>query len=527
MRFLLILLFFLSSCQENPKPPVQSVRLNIHSEPPSLNPKLAADVTSINIIKMCFDGLMRNVANGQVDFALAKEVQISDDKKVYTFFLRDAHWSDGQPITACDFEASWRTILTPSFPSEFAYELYVIKNAKAAREGRAPVETVGVKAIDDHTLRVELEYSTPHFLNLVASHAFLATPQHIDKSFPKWADSEDVSHYVGSGPFKLVQRKPYNQILLIKNPLYWDQEQVKLEEVFLVIVEDESTELGMYESGELDWAGDPLSKLPPDALQALKNSPEMHNLVLAGTYYYVFNTRAFPFTNANIRKAFALAINRQEIVENITQDKQKPAMAYVPFTMWKKEIAYFKDNDQEEARRLFTLGLTELGIKKEELSPIILSYNTQSSHKKIAQAIQEQWSRTFGIRVQLDNKEWKVFLDELSHHNFQVARMGGIAGINDPTDFLDVFRYDASRRNFSQWTHPEFKSLLEQAEKQKDADARLKLLQMAEKILMEEMPVAPIYFYTGSYLKKPYLREVTVSEMSEIDLKKAYIDKAN
>lgn len=156
-----------------------------------------------------------------------------------------------------------------------------------------------------------------------------------------------------------------------------------------------------------------------------------------------------------------------------------------------------------------------------------MSYNTQSSHKKIAQAIQEQWSRTFGIRVQLDNKEWKVFLDELSHHNFQVARMGGIAGINDPTDFLDVFRYDASRRNFSQWTHPEFKSLLEQAEKQKDADARLKLLQMAEKILMEEMPVAPIYFYTGSYLKKPYLREVTVSEMSEIDLKKAYIDKAN
>ncbi len=494
----------------------QHLRLNIHTEPPTVDSRVASDTSSIAIINMCFEGLMKRLKNGNIQPAIAHRVEISDDNLVYTFQLREARWGDGKPVTAYDFEETWKTILDPNFPSGFAYELFVLKNGEEARKGVVSTDEVGVKAIGPRTLRVELKHPIPYFLELTSTPSFLAVPSHLPKDTPK-------HHYIGNGPYRIDEWKHHNYIVLKKNPLYWDQDAVTLENIHLSIIEDEMTELNMFESGELDWAGSPLSSLPTDALQALAAENRLETYPMSGTYYYIFNATEPPFDNLNLRKAFSLAINRQTIIENIVQSKQSPALSFVPPTIWKSET-YFRDNDVEEARRLFRLALEETGLSKSDLEKITLSYNSLSAHHKIAQAIQEQWYRAFGVRVKLANKEWKVFLNELTHKQFHIARLGGAASFQDSIAFLDLFRYSDSRSNYSGWTNEEYTKLISQAEETADPRKREELLHRAEKIFMEEMPITPIYYYTGTYIKKPYVKGVDLNELSHANFKFAYLE---
>lgn len=506
--------------QQNYRPTSQELRLNLHSEPPTLDPRKATDSVSTCVLNLCFEGLTRSDLNGEIILAAAEHIEVSPDQKRYTFTLRDALWSDGVKVTAYDFEKTWKTMLDPAFPCEFANDLFIIKNGKAAKSQRCSVEEIGVKALDESTLQVDLEHPIPYFLAALSTHAFFATPVHITSVYPNWTNE----HYIGNGPFFLTQWKHHDRIVLEKNPYYWDRDQTQLLKVSFTLVGDETTELTMYENGELDWAGFPLSNLPTEALPTLEKKGILHTYDIAGTYFYVFNTKQFPFNNVNMRRAFSLAINRQALIDNVTQTGQTPAMSLIPPTMWKHPYPYFKDHDVAEARRLFALGLKELGITAEQLPDITLSYNTLVGHHKIAQAIQEQWNAAFGIRVKLENKEWKVFLDELRQHQFQIARLGGLANINDPITFLDYYRYLSSGLNHSQWHSPRFSELLEQADETTDASKRLTLLKKAEKILIDDMPIAPIYFYTGTYLKKPYVKGVHLSELSNLDLKWAYVE---
>jgi oligopeptide transport system substrate-binding protein len=518
-----VALFFVAGCGKKDKiyrPASQELRFNLHSEPPTLDPRKATDTVSISVLKMCFEGLTRIDPSNQPIPAAAENIDISENQKCYTFTLRQAKWSDGHPVTAYDFENSWKEILSPDFPCEFAIDLYLIKNAKAAKSQRCPVDEIGVKALDDKTLRVELEHPVPYFLSALATHAFFATPTHITSSCANWTHE----CYVGNGTFLLKQWRHHDSIVMVKNPHYWDRENTKLERILFTFVEDETTELTMFENAQLDWAGYPLSNLPTEALSMLAKKGALERYPIAGTYYYVFNVKEFPFTNPHIRKAFALAIHRQAIVNNVTQMGQIPAMSLIPPTMWKNPNHYFQDNDLVEAKRLFALGLRELGTTVDALPPITLSYNTLAGHHKIAQAIQEQWHQAFGIRVILENKEWKVFLDELRHLKFQIARMGGLANFNDPSTFLDFYRYLSSNNNYSQWTNPNYSELLEKADKTTDANHRIALLKQAEQILMEEMPIIPIYFYTGVYVKKPYVKGIYLSELNDLDLKWAYVE---
>ena len=498
-------------------------RLNLHTEPPTLDARKATDTSSIGIISMCFEGLMKRGKNGTIIPAVAHRVETSQDNRVYTFHLRDAKWWDGTEITAYDYESTWKSILDPTFPSGFANDLYIRKNGWAVKNGELPSSARGVSSIDRKTLRVELEYPIPYFLDLVASHSFFSVPSHIAALNSKWAD-EAGPQFVGNGAYMLKKWKHHNCIVLEKNPLYWDSEVVTLNQIELTIIEDSNTELNMFESGELDWAGYPLSTLPTDAIQALENDQRLNRYPLSGTYYYIFNVQEFPFDNVKMRKAFSLAINRKSIIENITQSDQTPATSFIPPTIWKVE-AHFKDHDLEEARRLFDEALEEMGHTKATLPKITLTYNTSEAHHKIAQAIQEQWFRAFGIRIGLANVEWKVFLDELSHRQFQIARMGGIAGFNDPMTFFDRYKYPDSSNNYSGWSNTEFTDLIELAERTPDVEKRKSLLRKAEAAFMAEMPIAPIYYYQGSYLKKCYLKGVQLSEFSEADFKFAFLEK--
>ncbi|HEY2811608.1 MAG TPA: peptide ABC transporter substrate-binding protein [Rhabdochlamydiaceae bacterium] len=514
---------FLCSCERRAKenrPKAQELRFNLKFEPLSIDPRKPNDATSASFVKMCFDGLMRFGLDGKPHNALAERFEISEDKKIYTFFLREALWSDGQPVTAYDFETTMKTILDPAFPSEAASDLFVIKNAKCARMKKCSVQEVGVAALDARTLRIELEHPTPSFLAMLATFSYLPTPQHIVSTHPGWADKQNA-FYVSNGPFCLKEWRPMNYIILEKNPNYWDKESVKLDRIHLLIIDDENTELSMFNNGDLDWAGAPLSSLPLDALPSLRN---VNTYQMAGIYYYICNTKDPLMQNANLRRALALSINRKAIIDNVTQSKQSVATSFIPPSLCSQDRRYFSDADIEGARAAFQLALGELNLTAEEFPSLTLSYNTLQSHAKIAQAIQQQWRDALGITVHLENKEWKVFLDEQRHHKFQVARMGGIANYYDPITFLDNYRYLSSTDNFSQWTNPAYTKLLERSDQTIDPDARMNILLEAEKILMDEMPILPIYFYTGSYLKKSYVKDVFLSELADIDFKWAYID---
>lgn len=513
------LLLLLAACSKKEAPRArQELRMNMKSEPLSLDPRKPYDVASNNFLTMCFDGLIRVGLDGTPQLSVAQAVEVSPDQKTYTITLKETYWSDGHPVTAHDFVASWKAQLDPTFPSQAAHLLYVLKNARAAKLGKVVSDEIGVAALDERTLRIELSYPNPVFLSMLASFYFFPVPAHIVQQFPDWADKAS-SHYVTNGPFLLKEWHPLNRMRFEKNPTYWDKEAVKLQTLDFAILDDENTELSLYDSGVFDWSGSPLSTLPTDALPILK---QVHTYPIAGTYYYVFNNKDPLLQNSNLRRALSLAINRQSIVDNILQGGQQAALRFIPQALCSEEVTYFRDADIEGAKACLKKALEELGLDKPPV--LTLSYNTLQTHHLIAQAIQQQWQSALGIRVRLENKEWKVYLDEIQRGQFQITRMGAIAPNYDPLHYLNDMRYLSSSSNFCRWTNPQYTEWLEQAEQACDPQTRMQLLLKAEALFMEEMPVMPIYFYTGSYLKRDYVKDVFTSILLDIDFKWAYLE---
>ena len=497
----------------------QVLRFNLHSEPPTADPGLAEDTTSGAIILATFDGLTR-IVKDKPEVAAAESYTVSDDLLTYTFKIRDHKWSNGDPVTAHDFEFAWKRVLDPKTASNYAYQLYYLKNAEKANKGEAKLDEVGVKALDDKTLEVKLENPTPFFLELLAFRTYFPINQKVHEANEKWA-AEAATH-VGNGPFKMELWEHKSKITLVKNDNYWDKDKVKLDRIEFSMVEDENTELSMFENGELDWAGAPTSALPTDAIPALKASGKMTTQPIAGTYWYKFNTEKPPFNNVKIRKAFTYSIDRVSLIDNILQAGQLPATGAVPPSMALNKDGYFKDNDVETAKKLLQEGMQELGITS--LPPITLSYNTSEGHKKIAEAIQDQWKKNLGVEVKLENKEWKVYLEDMHEGNFQIGRMGWLGDFNDPINFLELYKDKYGGNNDTRWEHPKFKELLNQSALEMDVDKRKKILADAEQVLMDEMPIAPIYFYTQSWVQNENVKGVQITGLGDVDWKWAYVE---
>jgi oligopeptide transport system substrate-binding protein len=504
----------------------QNLRINISTEPFSLHPGLANDSTSGGVLRQTFEGLTRIDKDGKPQPAMAEDIKTNDDLTVYTFKLRDdAKWSNGDPVTAEDFIYAWKWALDPKNESQYAYQLYYIKGAEAINTQNAPLDTLGVKAIDDKTLEVTLENPTPYFLELTAFYTYSPINSKIAKENPNWhTDAGD--QYTSNGPFKMTEWKHSDSIVLEKNENYWDAKSVKLEKIEMFMINDSNTELSMFDNGELDWAGLPLGKLPTDVLPQLKDEGKLKIQPIAGTYWYKFNTEKAPLNNKNIRKALAYAINRKDIVENVAKGGQIPAMAAVPPTMIKEnEKGYFKDGDVKKAKEFLQKGLEELGLKDaSELPEMTLSINTDEAHLKIAQAIQDMWKKNLGINVKIENQEWKVYIDKLHSGDYQIGRMGWLGDFNDPINFLELYKDKYGGNNDTFWENAEFKKLLDESSKEADPEKRLQLLKDAEEIFIDEMPVAPIYFYTNTWLQAENLKGVVVSGLGDVQFKWAYFE---
>ncbi|WOV87668.1 peptide ABC transporter substrate-binding protein [Sporosarcina oncorhynchi] len=500
----------------------QTINVNIREEPPSMHPGSATDSTSGAVLNQVFEGLMRVNQQEEVEKAMAEDFELSEDGLTYTFKIRkDAKWSNGDPVVAGDFEYAWKWVLDPAnADTDYAYQMYMIKGAEAAKENGGSLDDVGVTAEDDHTLVVELEQPTAYFLDLTAFYTFFPVNAKVVDGKNDWAQ-EKTDNYVTNGPFLLDSWKHKDKIVLKKNPEYWDADTVKLETINMFMIMDENTAKQMYDKGELDWLGSPTDSIPLAAIPHYKSEGTLNISPQAGVYYYAFNVEEEPFTNVNIRKAFAMAINRQGIVDNITKGEQQPAMALVPSSIFEENAkGYFSDNDVEEAKKLLEKGLEELGLS--ELPTVKLSYNTSEAHGAIAQAVQDMWKKNLGVSVELNNEEWGVYLDSMGAGDFQVGRMGWIADFNDAINFLEIFE-TVGGNNYTNWENADYQALLKKSRTELDKDAREKILREAEEIFMEELPLAPVYFYTNVWTNKEKVQNIEVSPLGVVQYKWGYI----
>lgn len=516
-RCLVVLLLLCAACSSPQKSSkiTSSVRISMSSDPNSLDPRKARDMISQNIVRMFFEGLTRVGKTEKAELALAESFTVSPDLKTYTFHLKQAKWSNGDPVTAQDFVYAWKTLLHPEFLSDMAFYFYDIKNAKAARWGNVDSSQIGVRALNETTLEVELENPVPYFLELTSLPAFSPVNARIDQINPRWADSP--SSFVCNGPFCLKAWNQNDAILAYKNPAYWDASSVHLSEVELVKL-SEDTEFKMFEKNELDWAGSPLSRLSLESIASLKKEKRLNIKEFLNTRFIKVNTDAAHLNDVKIRQALAFALNRQEIIDHVLQGNQIPASGLVPLSFGLQDMPYFQDGNVIEARRLFNEAL-----EGRSLPEIKLLYVMNERNHIIVQVLQQQWYKALGIQVKLEACEFQVFINRIRKQDFQLAYSDWVADFNDPINFLDVFRYKKGTFNDTQWENAEYAALLERSESEADPQKRLQLLKESEKILIEHMPILPLFYSTMLYVQQPRLKDVVVSSLGVLDLKWANV----
>jgi len=513
-----VLFFSLFSC--SPEKPVTekkaTIRISTESEPQTFDPRHVRGLSEKTYMSALYEGLTRSEADGEIVPGMAETYAISEDKKTYLFKIRKSQWSNGQPVTAYDFYETWKSMLDPNFPSPNAYQLFVIKGAKEAKQGKLPFDEVGIKVIDDHTLVVELKNPTPYFLNLTSTNFFypvcLAARQGEKAQTVEWATN---------GPFQLDESSQFsNEWTLTPNPYYWDRAAVKVDEVKILKL-DNMTALQLFEQNELDWAGSPLSTIPIDTLETLKKKGQLNIQAASGVYFLRLNTEHPPFNNSKFRRALAFALNRSDLVKHVLQGNEIAAERYIPSQL--NSSALYQDNDFRQAKQLFEDALYEQQISKDNLPTISVCYANNPRARKIAQVIQQQWKEAFGLQVELQSCEGKVYYDQLKNHQYQIGIGSWFADIQDPISFLEVFKYRDNGTNNTQWEHPSYIELIDQST-QAQAEKRENLLIQAEELLMSEMPLIPLFHASYNYLQNSQLKGVYFSELGYLDLKHAYFE---
>ncbi|MCZ0875048.1 peptide ABC transporter substrate-binding protein [Peribacillus sp. AS_2] len=477
------------------------LNVNNSSEPGSLHPANAQGTHESWILEHTFEGLTKKTEEGKIVPGSAESWEISEDGLTWTFKLKDGlKWSNGDPLTANDFEYAWKYALKPETAADYAYQLYYLKGGEAYNSKKGKEEDVGVKATDEHTLVVTLEQPTPYFLDLTSFYTFYPINKKVQEENPKWA--LDAKTHVSNGPFKLTEWKHKESLKIEKNENYYDKDKIKLDAVNFALIEDENTAWQMYQSGELDLA----YPLPVDIQGQMVNSDDKEFKMgkELAVYYYNFNTEVKPFNNAKVRKALSMAIERQKITENVAQGGQKPAFGVVPPGIpdasgdFQENTGNLFKEDVKEAKKLLKEGLAEEGMK--ELPEFSILYNTLDSHKKIAEAVQGMWRDNLGVEVTLENAEFQVKLDREKAGDFEISRAGWVGDYVDPMTFM-LWETDGAY-NDAGWSNKEYDNLLKEAKSTMDPKERMDALHKAEKVMIDEMPILPVYFYTKPYMVK-------------------------
>lgn len=524
-----MLLFILVSCSErqnNVTAGNQSGTLHWGNgtEPQSLDPHIATGVPEHHIISALMEGLVfKDKETLEPRPGVAKSWDISEDGRIYTFYLREnARWSNGDPHNAHDYVWSWWRALQPALGNLYAYMYFPIENARAYYEGEInDFAQVGVKALDDFTLEVRLANPTPYFLQLLDHYSTFpvhrATVEKFgtaDQRGTRWTYEGNI---VGNGAFQLKEWKINRRITVERNPYYWNAENVGLNQVVFYPTENVTTEERMFRAGQLHYSGIPSDKI---AVYKAAEDPALRIQPYLGTYFYRLNVETPHLQNKLVRQALGMTLDRELLISQITKGGQIPAYSITP----PGTMGYYPESqlqfDPETAKQL----LAEAGYPNGKGFPTTeILYNTSEGHRKIAVAIQQMWKEHLNIDVTLLNQEWKVYLDTVSGKNYQIARAGWIGDYVDPNNFLDMFICGGGN-NRTNWCNNEYDRLiLEDAPKAKSHNARLAIFKQAESMLMEAMPVIPIYIYTSNNLVHPSVKNFTNNILNQANYREIYL----
>ncbi|MCH3965913.1 MAG: peptide ABC transporter substrate-binding protein [Clostridium sp.] len=511
-----------------------TIKVNISADPKSIDPGLCNTIEGAHVIENAFEGLTDMDGQGKIQPGVAEKWDVSSDGLTYTFHLRkNAKWSDGKAVTAKDFEYAWKRALNPKTASEYAYQLYYLKNGQAYNEGKVGADQVGIKAKDDYTLVANLQDPTPYFLYLTSFTTYKPIRKDaVDKSPDAWATKADT--YISNGPYKMVEYKQKDSLNFEKNPNYWDAKNVKIERVEFKTLENASSYYAAFKTGDLDLIDKPPATETPNLLKngTAKAYPYF------GVYYYMANVSpqaasvnpeaAKVLGNVKVRKALSLAIDRSAIVKDVTKSGEKPATSFVPGVVSDSNGGEFKNKeylpekaDIAQARKL----LAEAGYPDGKGFPTLeVLYNTDQTNQNIAQAVQDMWKKNLKINITLRNVERKIQISELLKHNFVVGGSRWIADYNDPMTFLDMFTTTGGN-NMPGYSNPSYDKLIGQAKSEPDTSKRAKLIHQAEDILMNDAPVIPIYEYSEVVCINKKLKGVQITPIGSFILKGASLQE--
>tara|TARA_B110000003_G_scaffold68484_1_gene69605 strand:+ start:1445 stop:3112 length:1668 start_codon:yes stop_codon:yes gene_type:complete len=496
------------------------------TEPQTLDPQIATGVPESHIISAVMEGLvLKNRKTLEPIPGVAESWDISADGTVYTFKLRDnARWSNGDTHTAHDYAWSWWRALQPALGNLYAYMLFPIKNARQYYEGDiSDFNEVGVKALDDRTLQVTLSFPTPYFLQLLDHYS--TYPVH-KETIEKFGDADQrgtrwtyEGNLVGNGPFQLVDWKINRRIVVEGNPHYWDANNVSLNKIVFIPIENIVTEERMFRAKQLHVT----SSLPADKISVYRaaKDPELRIAPYLGTYYYRLNVRKPQLQDPRVRRALAMTVDRQRLVDNITKGGQIPAYAMTP----PGTMGYYPESDlkfdPEGAKRLFA----DAGYPDGEgFPPTEILYNTNEGHRKVAVALQDMWKKHLNIDIRLLNQEWKVYLDTESAGEYEISRAGWIGDYVDPNNFLDLFLCNGGN-NRTGWCNEEYDRLiLDVAPSMSSPKERLEVFQKAENMLLNDMPIIPIYTYTSVQLVNSSVKNLDPNIMNAPAYKDIYLE---
>jgi oligopeptide transport system substrate-binding protein len=506
--------------------PGMVLRVGIGAEPQDLDPHQVTGQPEHRILGSLFEGLADiDLTTMKPVPATAESWDISPDGRVYTFHIRPtARWSNGDPVTAHDFAYAWRRILSPKLASDYAYLLCCIRGARAFNEGKTDdFGTVGVRVTDDRTLEVTLESPTPYLLAMQVHQAWFPVHRTTIEKFGAMDERGTLwtraGNHVGNGAFMLAEWQPNDVLRVRRNPNYWNTAKVRLDGIEFYPIDNQQTEERSFRAGILDLT----STVPPHKVAIYRREhPEFIKICPdLGTYFYRINVTRPPFTDARVRRALVMALNRDEIAHNVLKADELPAASLVPPNMPGYTPRAVVKYDPEAARAL----LAEAGFPGGQgMGPVEIVYNSSDAHRTIAEAVQRMWRDNLGVDVRLINQDWKVFLSAVNTLDYAVSRGGWIADVADPVNFLECFQTDVGN-NRTGWSSPEYDALIRASYLEADPAKRIELLQQAEAFLLDASPIIPIYFYTWKFLQSPALKGLILNPLDHLSWNDMWLER--
>ena len=485
----------------------KTLTIDLAAEPESIDPQLSTDINGGTVNDLTSEGLIRKGKDGKLEPGLAEKWEVSEDKLKWTFHIKEGlKWSNGDPITAQDFKDGWVRALDPKTASQYARMIFPVKNAEEFNSGKAKAEDLGIKVIDDKTLEVTLHSPLAYFEDIVTFKTYMPLEE---KFYKETGDKyfTDADKTLSSGPYILKEWVRGSEMILEKNPNYWDAANVKVDKVVLKFTKDSGASLNAFKNEEVD-----VVEVTVDQAKEFKDDPRLVLSNDGSVWYFLFNTKIKALSNAKIRKAFVMAVNRDELVNKVLDGRGKVAKTLVPTEIGIKGLS--KDFPEEvptsipgfnpeEAKKLLAEGLKELGMDK--LPELEMIFNDNGNNKLIVVYLQESLRKNLGVELKLSAMTFPERIERMKQKNFDIVYAGWSGDFHDPITYLDLFTTKGGN-NYGEFSNARYDELVKIANSSGDQAVRMPALVEIEKIISEEMPVGVLYHRKKSYLVAPKVK---------------------